>query len=306
MQLNQLEYLLALSREGSYQKAAKRLNVSQSTISMAVKNLEEELDYKILQRSNRGLVFTEKGKLVLEKAVEVESDVQELLNLKNIFFAEIAGRFFIAGASHYYNLQLVNLIIQLQERYSRLQICLEDRNNLEIIREVAQKTYLMGLVQLNNIDEIFYFNEMEQHNLAFEMIEQENMCFVVGPKHPCYQVESVTLEELLQHSIIISRYQMSEIFLNHLRAKGYYEKIVILHDIYASRDLVEKSSFYATLIPEFGTSFDNQIYRQNLKVVSISNFDCSYKSGWVYRKSGYSNREQKIIHLLQEEWKKSK
>lgn len=38
MRLNQLEYLLAVAREGSYQNAAKRLEVSQSTISVAIKN----------------------------------------------------------------------------------------------------------------------------------------------------------------------------------------------------------------------------------------------------------------------------
>ena len=96
MQLNQLEYLLALSREGSYQKAAKRLNVSQSTISMAVKNLEDELDFQILQRNNKGLLFTEKGKQILEKSIEIESDMQELLNLKSTFMDEMAGRFFVA------------------------------------------------------------------------------------------------------------------------------------------------------------------------------------------------------------------
>ena len=302
MQLNQLEYLLALSREGSYQKAAKRLNVSQSTISMAVKNLEDELDFQILQRNNKGLLFTEKGKQIVEKSIEIESDMQELLNLKSTFMDEMAGRFFVAGASHYYNLRLVNLIIRLQEQYPRLQICLEDRNNMEIIREVAQKTYLMGLVQLNSVDEIFYLSEIERHNLVFEMIEQENMCFAIGPKHPCYQAESVTLEEFLQYSTIISRYQMSEIFLNYLRERGYQGRIIILHDIYASRDLVEKSDFYTTLIPEFGTTFDNQIYKQNLKVVSINNFSCTYKSGWVYRKNRYSEREEKIVNLIRQEW----
>ena len=85
MQLNQLDYLLALSREGSYQKAAKRLHVSQSTISMAIKNLEDELDYLLVQRSSKGISFTEKGKLVLEKAAAIDTELQELLNLKNTF-----------------------------------------------------------------------------------------------------------------------------------------------------------------------------------------------------------------------------
>lgn len=303
MQLNQLEFLLALSREGSYQKAAKRLNVSQSTISMAVKNLEDELDYLLVQRSSKGISFTEKGQQVLEKAAAIEIDLRELLNLKNTFLDEMAGKVFIAGASHGYNLQLVDLIIQLQEQYPRLQICLEDRNNLEIIREVAQGGYLMGLLQLNSIDEIFYQNEIEKYNLDFYIVKQGKTCFAVGPKHPLFDKAEVSLEMFLQSSIITSRYQMSETFLNYFRKKGYRERIVILHDIYTSRNLVEKSNFYATFLPEFGLYYDNENYRQNLKAVPIQNFDWTYKSGWVCRKSGYSLREQKVMQLIQQTWK---
>lgn len=303
MQLNQLEYLLALSREGSYQKAAKRLNVSQSTISMAVKNLEDELDYLLVERSSKGISFTEKGKLVLEKAAGIDTDLRELLNLKNTFLDEMAGKVFIAGASHGYNLQLVDLIIQLQEQYPRLQICLEDRNNLEIIREVAQGSYLMGLLQLNSVDEIFYQNEIEKYNLEFSIVAQGKTCFAIGPKHPLYNKASVTLDEFLSCSIITSRYQMSEIFLNYFRKKGYKERIVILHDIYTSRNLVEKSNFYATFLPEFGLYYDNENYRQNLKIVSIQDFNWTYKSGWICRKSGYSLREQKAMQVIQQTWK---
>lgn len=302
MQLNQLQFLLALSKDGSYSKAAKRLGVSQSTISMAVKNLEDELDYQILRRSSKGLQFTEKGQLVLEKAAMIDADLRELTNLKNSFFDEMAGKVFIAGASHGYNLQLVDLIIALQEQYSRLQICLEDRNNLEIIQEVAQGNYLMGLLQLNSIDEIYYQTVMEQYNLEFQAVQEGKICFAVGAKHPYYNCSSVTLKDFLQCSIITSRYQMSDIFLKFFRENGYQDKIVVLHDIYTSRHLVEQSNLYATFLPEFGLHDDNANYQQNLKEVPICDFTCSYQSGWVCRKAGYSFWEKKIMDLIQQTW----
>ncbi len=303
MQLNQLEYLLALSREGSYQKAAKRLHVSQSTISMAIKNLEDELDYLLVQRSNKGISFTEKGKLVLEKAAEIDTELRELLNLKNTFLDEMAGKVSIAGASHGYNLQLVDLIIQLQEQYPHLQICLEDRNNLEIICEVAQGSYLMGLLQLNSIDEIFYQSEIEKYNLEFLQVDSGKMCFAVGPNHFYYGKNGVDLSDFLAYSIIISRYQISELFLNFFMNRGYKERVVILNDIYTSRQLVEKSRVHTTLFPEFGMYRDNGIYRQNLKEVIFNNFTCTYKSGWVYKKNNYSLRNQRVIQLIQQTWK---
>lgn len=302
MQLNQLQFLLALSQEGSYMKAAKRLNVSQSTISMAIKNLEDELDYKIVQRGSKGISFTEKGQQVLEKAVLIDMDMRELLNLKNTFLDEMAGKVFLAGATHVYNLQLVDLILQLQQQYSQLQICLEDCNNLKIIHEVAQGNYLMGLLQLNSKEEQFYWNEIEKYGLEFSLVLEGNMCFAVGKNHPCYNAE-VTLKEFLQYSILTSRYQVSEIFQNFLMKNGYKERVVILHDIYTSRHLVENSNYYATFLPEFGLYYDNANYQQNLKALSISDFNWTYKSGWVYRKQNCSYREQKIIQLIQQTWK---
>lgn len=303
VQLNQLQFLLALSNEGSYLKAAKRLNVSQSTISIAIKNLEDELEYQIIQRSSKGLSFTDKGKLVLEKAAVIDSDWRELLNLRNSFMDEMAGKMFLAGASHGYNLQLVDMIIQLQEQYPRLQICLEDRNNLQIIHDVAAGNDLMGLLQLNSIDEIYYRSEMEKDNLQFYLVEQGNMCFAVGPKHPLFAREAVTLNELLQCSVLTYRYQVSETFLNYLQQKGYQERIMILHDIYTSRNLVEKSTYYATFLPEFGVRYDNENYQQNLKIVPLKDFTWRYKSGWVCRKSGYSEREEKAVQVIQQAWK---
>ncbi len=303
MQLNQLEYLLALSREGSYQKAAKRLNVSQSTISMAVKNLEDELDYLLVQRSNKGISFTEKGKMVLEKAAEIDVELQELLNLKNTFVDGMAGKFHIAGASHGYNLQMVDLIIQLQEQYPRLQICLEDRNNMEILREVAQNRYLMGLLQLNSINEIFYRNEIEKYNLEFAEIDSGKMCFAVGPEHRYYGKVNVELREFLNYSTIVSRYQIDELFLNYFRNRGYKEQIVILNDLYISRQLIEKSPFYTTFFPEFAIYRNNGIYEQNLKEVSFCDFNCTYKTGWVYRKNDSMLRNQRVIQLIQQTWK---
>ena len=77
---------------------------------------------------------------------------------------------------------------------------------------------------------------------------------------------------------------------------------MILHDIYTSRNLVEKSNFYATFLPEFGLSYDNANYQQNLRIVPIQDFDWTYKSGWVCRKFGYSLREQKAMQVIQETW----
>lgn len=302
MRLNQLEYLLALAREGSYQKAAKQLGVSQSTISMAIKSLEDELAFQLVQRSGRELSLTKKGQLVVEKAAAIDLDVRELKNLKNTFLDEMAGTFIIACASHNFNLKLIDLIIRLQEEYPRLKICLEDRNNFDIIQRVSQRKCLMGLLQLNSIDEIFYKNELTYHSLDFVQIDEGKMYFAVGPEHPYYK-KKVDMAIFLNYSTMIFRYQVSALFEKFFKQHGYKERIVILNDTYTSRHLVEHSNFYTTIFPEFGFHRDNEIYGQHLGKVDISDFDCLYHSGWICRHSGYSQREQHVMQLIWKTWK---
>ena len=62
MTFQQLRYIVEISKCGSINKAAQKLFLSQSGISTAVRELEEELGIKFFVRSNRGVEFTPEGK----------------------------------------------------------------------------------------------------------------------------------------------------------------------------------------------------------------------------------------------------
>jgi len=61
MTFQQLEYIVEISKCGSINKAAQKLFLSQSGISTAVRELENELGIRVLARSNRGVEFTPEG-----------------------------------------------------------------------------------------------------------------------------------------------------------------------------------------------------------------------------------------------------
>lgn len=71
MELEQLRIFLAVAREGSFTRAAKKLYISHSTTSRAVTALEEELGKPLLHRGNRVLGLTEAGALVCAEAEEL-------------------------------------------------------------------------------------------------------------------------------------------------------------------------------------------------------------------------------------------
>lgn len=61
MDIKQLTYFMAVAQEGSYSKAAEKLGISQPTLSIAVKKLEEELGLPLFYTFNRRQVLTDGG-----------------------------------------------------------------------------------------------------------------------------------------------------------------------------------------------------------------------------------------------------
>ena len=71
MTLQQLRYLIAIAEYGSINAAAQNLYASQSNLSTAIKDLEQELGITVFTRSNRGVTLTNDGAELLGYARQV-------------------------------------------------------------------------------------------------------------------------------------------------------------------------------------------------------------------------------------------
>ncbi|MEO0510163.1 MAG: LysR family transcriptional regulator [Verrucomicrobiota bacterium] len=80
-----LQYFRAIVREGGVTKAAQKLNLSQSTLSAQLKDLEESLGSKLFEREGRSLVLTEAGQVALDYAEDIFQTGDEL----RAWFAEV-------------------------------------------------------------------------------------------------------------------------------------------------------------------------------------------------------------------------
>ena len=96
MKTEQITLALAIAREGSITKAAKALFISQPTASSLLKKLEAEIGYRIFQRERDGVLPTDKGKLFLEQAVNIEQALRSIAqaseNVSRIDFSVLSFR----------------------------------------------------------------------------------------------------------------------------------------------------------------------------------------------------------------------
>lgn len=75
-----LRYFLAIAQAGTLTRAAERLNVSPSAVSVQVQALEAQLGHDLFERQGRGLVLTEAGRFVLERAEAIFDAGDELVS----------------------------------------------------------------------------------------------------------------------------------------------------------------------------------------------------------------------------------
>jgi DNA-binding transcriptional LysR family regulator len=68
MELRQLETLVAVAEEGSFTRAARRLNIVQSAVSAAIRTLERELDSQLFERTTHHVALTDAGAALLPEA----------------------------------------------------------------------------------------------------------------------------------------------------------------------------------------------------------------------------------------------
>ena len=82
MDIKQLYYFTAVAQAGSYSKAAESLAVSQPTLSVTVKKLEEELGVQLFYAFNREQHLTDEGLRLWTKAKQILDKVSALLQFK--------------------------------------------------------------------------------------------------------------------------------------------------------------------------------------------------------------------------------
>jgi DNA-binding transcriptional LysR family regulator len=81
------DYVYAVYEEGSFTKAAKKLFISQPTLSVAIKSVEEEIGAPIFERDSAGVKLTEVGREYIaaaEKIISAKEDFEKALSKREV------------------------------------------------------------------------------------------------------------------------------------------------------------------------------------------------------------------------------
>lgn len=120
--LRQLQYFLAVAENGSISGAAHHLAISQSTITEAMKELEQDLGVTLFERQARGMTITHKGQQFLRHATKVLADVADARRALAAEPAPLSGRLQLGVTSLVAGYVLSDLLARFRRAYPAVSV----------------------------------------------------------------------------------------------------------------------------------------------------------------------------------------
>lgn len=195
MTLQQLHYIVAIDQYRHFGKAAEACGLTQSTLSLMVKKLEEELDVRIFDRDAHPVAPTEIGRKVIDQAKVAIYNVEQITEITRSEKETLTGQLKIASISTVAPVLIPGLFKYIGEKYPSIGLQTEEMLT-ETIKERLRKAevdmgILAGPVNEPDLLEIPLYHE---HFLAY-----------VSPDNPAFAQESIRTETLLSQPVWIIR-----------------------------------------------------------------------------------------------------
>jgi len=194
MTLQQLRYVDAVAECGSINDAARRVFVTQPTLTEAIRNLEEELRVALFTRSNRGVSLTREGEEFIASARQILDDaarIQEKYTGKAVRRPQFA-----VSCQHYaFAVDAFMEVVRANDADS-YDFTLRETVTSEIIDDVARHRSEIGILYLSKRNERAITMILRKEELEFEELFAAKPHVFLSKKHPLARKKIIIPEEL--------------------------------------------------------------------------------------------------------------
>ena len=195
MNIQQLRYVVAIANSGTFREAAEKMYVSQPSLSIAVRDLEKELGFKIFRRTSSGTFLTRRGMEFYEKAQEVVKGFDVFQN--QYASPEEEKKEFSISSQHYDFLP--PLMTEFSMRYpENKSFRIFESTTVQILDEVAQGHSELGIIYLNRQNTKGILQRVDKLGLeVVELIPFQTHIYI-RKGHPLANKKKLVMEDLAQ------------------------------------------------------------------------------------------------------------
>jgi LysR family transcriptional regulator, cyn operon transcriptional activator len=269
MELRQLKYFLKAKELLNFTEAATALNISQSTLSQQIKQLEDELSVPLFNRIGKRITLTEAGNLFSEYALQSINRANEglllLRDLKNLNTGKIT-----IGVIYSMRILFAKILVQFASQYPNIKI--------QVVFGTTKD--LLERLNLHHFDFILTFHEeLREPHLKYQALLKANMVLVTAKNSSLSQKVNISLQEVagLPLALPFSGSNSIQFFEESFGQKNLVPNICMeINDIPTLFEIV-KTGHWHTILSEtsvndpdvVGIPIDGKNMRRTIMIISL-------------------------------------
>ena len=261
MNLQQLEYIVALDKHQHFQRAAEACGVSQPTLSALVQKLEEELDLTLFDRKSHPISTTESGRAVVDQARVVLYHIAQLKEMTRSEKELDRGTIRIGVIPTVAPYILPRLFKQMQKMFPQIELRAFELRTAVIIEQLRKAELDMAILA----------TPLEQPDFLEVPLYYEKFAAYVSPSEELYKKAEITASDMpTEHLWVLKEgHCMRNQVFNFCQTKSAYSTSYEAGSIDTLIKIVDENGGY-TIIPELHRQLLHREQQENVREVGES------------------------------------
>lgn len=245
MTILQLKYVIAIAASQSFREAAGRLFVSQPALSSTIKELEEELDIQLFERTNRGIKLTDQGREFLTYAKEAVSQY-ELIEDRYLEENRNKNHFSVSMQHYVFAVHAFSKVIKSFKETKYSYSVYETRTD-EVLSNVKNLKSEVGVISYSNSNEKIMRRLFKEYQLVFEPLMVRDTYVYIWKDHPLAYRKELSLNDLTEYPCITFDQSSDSRFYLPEEALGDYDfsKLIKTNDRATTAELMRVLNGYS-------------------------------------------------------------
>ncbi|MBE9409163.1 LysR family transcriptional regulator [Staphylococcus epidermidis] len=289
MEIKQIKYFVEVVRQGGMTQASEHLYIAQSTISKAIKNIENEYDITLFDRSQKQIKLTDIGQTFYDNSLEFLA-LFEKLSLEMNDIVNVQKGHIKIGLSPMMNVQMfTNALNQFHRLYPNVTYEVIEGGGKIVENLTSNDDVDIGITTLP-------VDHTEFHSIS---LYNEELLLVVSNDHHLAHLNKVDMADLKDEEFVLFHddYYLKDQIIENCKRLGYYPKTVAN---------ISQISFIANMIQQgIGISIVPEslvnLMGNNVTSIQLENVELSWHLGVIWRKDAYLNHvTRKWIEFISE------
>ncbi len=288
MDVKYFKYIIEITECGSINKAAKNLHLSQSNLSVSIKNMEKELGFSVFKRNTAGIVLTKEGMLFLKSAKKIVSEMELIENIPSLMLNK--KNLSISSA---YSFDLMDCFLKFKKEYpSRTyEDSFKETGLIQTVRDVIEQKYRMTLFYCFDCVSDKYHELAEKHNLKMiRLAYNEPLILLASKKNPLSQRKEIEFGDIKNYKFVMYENFRFDEWLEILGFEND-NKILYVFDRGGLLDTISTSMYVTVLMKRFS----DEPYSNGCVEIPVINAPCGMSAYAMYDADYTINAREKLF-----------